>query len=87
MKTIREGRSQKNMPKDHPGRLSACVFDQTSLMDEDEKTLIVLHSVKLFLPAEAAKKLVVEIQKKCLSGPERTIEETLLLPTRWLNSG
>ena len=44
-----------------------------SLMDDDDKTLIIVEGKKLFLPAEAAQKLVLEIHEKYHSAAERTI--------------
>ena len=70
---IRKGKNTTHLPKEHSGRQAAGVFDLMSLMEEDEKTLILIDRVKLFLPEEAAKKLVTEIHEKCHVGPERTI--------------
>ena len=51
----------------------ASMFNEMSLLDSDDKTLIIVEGVKIFLPEEAAQKLCKEIHEKCHCAGEKTI--------------
>ena len=70
---IRSDKPTTSLPADHLGRLSAGKFNEMSLLDNDEKTLIIVEGVKIFLPEEAAWKICKEIHEKCHSAGEKTI--------------
>ena len=70
---IRTEKSPSSLPPDHLGKRAAGLFNEMSLLDGDDKTLIIVEGVKIFLPEEAAQKLCKEIHEKCHCAGEKTI--------------
>ena len=73
VKLIREDKPTTSLPENHLGKRVAGNITEMSLLDNDEKTLIIVEGVKIFLPEEAAEKICKEIHDKCHSAGERTI--------------
>ena len=70
---IKTEKSPSSLPPDHLGKRAAGMFNEMSLLDDDDKTLIIVEGVKIFLPEEAAQKLCKEIHEKCHCAGEKTI--------------
>jgi transposase InsO family protein len=55
---VRKGRKVKSLPPTHPARLFSSVWDRLSLLDDEEKSLILLDDERIVVPAAARPELL-----------------------------